>query len=492
MAGKTTTSTSKPFALRRRDVLKTGVAGILFPSASVLRAAEQTDVTVLGAGLAGLYSAMLLEDLGYSVTVLEASGTVGGRVQTRVFGGIRWELGASEIDVLYARLIDTARRLNIPLGTGDMDFKPLSYHIGGTLLRADQWESANVNRTVGDERAIAPLFLELQTIRALNPLENLDSWLQAENSAVDIPLSTYLKSRGVSQAAVDLIGHTYNGPDINRTSALTVFRDSKRALAGYEAWQQRKAQGADIPSQRTVTGGMQQLPEAMAASLQGEVRLNSPAARVEQDATGVTVTCRDGSRYRSSRIISAIPIGAMRNIDFAPGLSEAKMAAIQNCDYYKTTKFYLRPTEPFWEQDGFDPGLWSDGVVERVFALAEKGGDVHTLLVWINGASTDLIDKLDPREAGEMVLAELARIRPASKGKLEVMGHHAWGRDEFAVGCGFSYAAGQVTALASDLPRPEGRVFFAGEHTRRLESGMEGAMESAGRAVQELATADMA
>jgi monoamine oxidase len=80
----------------------------------------------------------------------------------------------------------------------------------------------------------------------------------------------------------------------------------------------------------------------------------------------------------------------------------------------------------------------------------------------------------------------MADIRPASKGQLEVMGYQSWGRTPFIGGCGHSYAAGQISRFAGDLPTPEGRIHFAGEHTRRREFGMESAMASAERVISEI------
>ena len=48
-----------------------------------------TDVVVVGAGLAGLACARTLERAGLEVTVLERSGAVGGRVQTETVDGFR-------------------------------------------------------------------------------------------------------------------------------------------------------------------------------------------------------------------------------------------------------------------------------------------------------------------------------------------------------------------------------------------------------------------
>jgi monoamine oxidase len=473
--------------VNRRELLTAGAG--LYLAGRTLRAADTSDIIVLGGGLSGLYSAMLLDELGYKVTLLEAQDHVGGRVQTREFGGYLNELGASDIGLLYARIIDMAGRLELPLVPSSIRARPMSLFVGGELMTTEQWESAKVNRTIGDERGIAPGLLESHFINALNPLTELDDWLKPEFSYLDVPLGEYLRGEGLSPAAVKMIGHTYNGNGIERTSALAIFRDATRARVGMQAWKQRREAGEELPPLQQIEGGIQRIPDAMGEKLGDIVRLNQAAAIVEQSGSSVEVTCIDGSRYQAGRLVCAIPLQAMRNIEFRPGLSTDKRRAIMVGESYSTTKFYLRPTEPFWEKDGFEPSMWCDGPVERVFALTDASNDVHTLLVWINGIGSQRIDQLGPDGGSALVLEQLAQMRPASRGKLEVMGHVAWGANPFIGGCGFSYAAGQVNQLAESLPRPEGLLHFAGEHTRRQDYGMESAMASAERVVQEIAAA---
>ena len=476
----------------RRRLLKTGAAGVLLAGAPLLRGAESSDVIVLGAGLAGLNSARQLEALGYRVTVLEAGDTVGGRVQTRDVDGVLHEMGASDVGILYARVISTARELGLTLQPYALSSRPFSYHIGGKMLRAEEWESADVNKTVGEERSMEPAWLEYSLIPKLNPLHNPLDWQQPEFLRLDVPLDSYLRSRGVSQAAIDILAHTYNGEGISRTSALSILRDASRQQLATDAWLKRREENPDELRVMEIRGGMQQLPEGIAANLDSEVRLNQPAALVEQDAGGVTVTCRNGTRYRARKLVCAMSLRAMRNLDFRPGLSLAKQLAVDNAEYYATTKFYLRPTAPFWEEDGYEPSLWSDGLIERIFARTDYDGNVHTLLVWINGQGARRMDKLSPEAGAALVMDELARIRPASKGRVEVVRHQAWGRNTFFGGCVFKYSAGQMGPLGRALPQAEGHLHFAGEHTRELEVGMEAAMASGERTALEIASADMA
>ena len=451
-----------------------------------VRAAERRDVIILGAGLAGLNSAMLLEEQGFNVILLEASDHVGGRVQTRNFGGVRHELGASDIGVMYARVLDMMKRLNLERVPSAISIKPYSYHVRGDLLNEDDWESADANRTIGDERAIPPSRLQSHLLRRHNPLTGLDDWLQPQHHALDVPIAQYLKGQGVSDEAIHLVGHSYNGIGMNRTSALSLFRDTTRTKFGIDAFMAMKEAGQQVAPLSQVAGGNQRLPDAMAASLKTEIRFGKAASAIEHDDRGVDVTCVDGSRYHGDFLISAIPLTALRRIEITPTLSPDKSAIVHQMEYYAVTKFYLRPKTRFWEADGFDASMWTDGPVERVFAGTDSSGDVHSLLVWIAGQGSRLIDQMDPEAAKRYVLDTLARIRPASKGQLEVTGYHSWGRTPHINGCGHSYSAGQIERYATGLPAPEGRIHFAGEHTRRREFGMEAAMASTERVLGEI------
>jgi monoamine oxidase len=476
--------------LNRRHFLGgLGASGLFLSGHRRLEAADTRNVIVLGAGLAGLNAALNLQQQGCKVTVLEAADQVGGRVQTRNFAGNRHELGAGEIGVMYARVLDMARQLDLDLVPTPPSLRGYSYNIGGKMLDADDWETSELNKTVGDERAVLPSGLEGSIVRRLNPLKETDDWLQESNQSLDVPFDSYLRSQGVSEEAIRLIGQAYNGPGMNRTSALAMFRNATRFDFGMRAFLTMQEAGIQVAPLRRIKGGNQRLPEAMAAALDHEVNFKQQAALVDQDANGVQVTCMDGSRYRADFLVSAIPLPALKSVNFMPALSVDKAAAAAQISYYQTTKFYLRPTQPFWENDGYEPTMWTDSAIERVFAAQDSNDNVHTLLVWINGQGAQRIDRLGEAAGKQFVLDTLAKLRPASKGKLEVVGYHAWGRTPHIGGCGANYSAGQIRRFSQPLVAAEGRIHFAGEHTRRTEHGMESAMASGERAAIEILSA---
>ncbi|MCI0386031.1 FAD-dependent oxidoreductase, partial [Streptomyces sp. CNQ085] len=89
------------------------------------RGRETTDVVVVGAGLAGLAAAHHLTGAGLHVTVLEATGAVGGRMATEEIDGYRLDRGGRPLLSGWAEL----RRCP---GLAGLDLRPFS---SGVLIR---------------------------------------------------------------------------------------------------------------------------------------------------------------------------------------------------------------------------------------------------------------------------------------------------------------------------------------------------------------------
>jgi len=51
----------------------------------------------------------------------------------------------------------------------------------------------------------------------------------------------------------------------------------------------------------------------------------------------------------------------MRRIRFEPRLSPLKAEALEQVPQMKITELHLVPTRPFWEADGLDSSIWTDG-----------------------------------------------------------------------------------------------------------------------------------
>ena len=238
---------------------------------------------------------------------------------------------------------------------------------------------------------------------------------------------------------------------------------------------------------RNIAGGVSRLPEAMAAALGDAVLSNKIVSQIDMSGNGVEVRCLDGSRFSSDFVISAVPFSLLRKIDVTPGLVGAQGIGVRHMRYANTTRAFLRIKRPFWDNDELDPSFFSDGPIEMFWVLDNHGsGDDYKGMIVTTGNQASRLDDLDPAQVPEFLLAELNRMRPASRGHVEILTWHSWAATPLIRGCRHMFAPGQVTQFAHEMIHPWKRLHFAGEHTRRIDFGMESALESGERSAIEV------
>lgn len=467
---------------KRRKLLKAATLALATTVLSrPLWASAKPDVLVLGAGLAGLNAALLLEQSGLRVQVLEASQRIGGRLHTLDDVPGRPEAGGSQIGAAYTRVLDTARRLGVPLKSGGrsplLKEEGLLYFIHGRRWSRAQWERAPENplpealRQITPDRALTRLIGE-------NPLRSLAAWRDPDYAAYDVPALATLRAPGLSAAALDLleVNNGY-GDTLADTSLLNLYYVQSNAL------EVMKIKG---PSQ-SIEGGCQRLPEAMAKALKTSVLKGHRVTGVDQAANKVSVRCANGSVHQARFVVCALPLPALRSVHFTPALDSRQAQAIDQLAYGRVTQLHLEVLKPFWETEGVLPYLWSDGALERIFPQDEAGtGQAQSLIVWINGAGTARWDALRDDEAAQLLAEELARVYPSSRGAVRLLRRTAWQKSALAGGSWANWRPGQITRYARSVGLPQGRLHFAGEHTGQTLRGMEAAMESGERAANEI------
>ena len=481
--------------LTRRNLFHAAAGGLALTSLAprTLFGAERAEVIVLGAGLAGLNAASILSGLGARVLVLEAQQRVGGRCHTPELADLQdygIEFGASQVGTQYARVLDTCERLGIELGEGAHIVAPYCFSIGGSLVTPEQWPTSPLNKTVGEEREVLPTALTGYFFSKHTPFTQLDDWLEPWAAEHDIPMAEWLRRAGASDEVLRLTNEGLISPSIHDLSAIRSLQEHIRANTQAEDTGDAATQDIFDRASRAalhIKGGTQRLPEAMAAELGDAVRLGEQAARIDMHDRGVTVTTMNGARYSGDFVVSALPFTALRRVTITPALGGAQAQAVREMPYANNSQLFFRlKGEPYWEKDGLPASMWSDGPLSLVRQQIGNAGEREVLEVLGLGYKGDRIDQMDDDDRVAFVIRELERMRPSLAGSLELLAVNSWRRLPWINGCSHSYHPGQASRWAVDMIKPHARLHFAGEHTRRLEIGMESAMESGERAALEI------
>jgi monoamine oxidase len=318
-----------------------------------------------------------------------------------------------------------------------------------------------------------PILLGYYTTKDL-PLTTFTDWVSPQFAHLDISLADYLRQKGASEEALRLINVAPNTNDIATTSALWALRNAQR---------RRDRKGGRIVS---AVGGNSKLAEGMAAMLHKPVLTGKAATAIRSLDDRVEVECQDGSVHGGEFCVVTVPLSVLRDITVEPGFAGLQKEAVEQIPYTAITKYYLVPKEPFWEQDGLPPSMWTDTIIERIFPMRDAEGRITNLTCWVDGDNAKTLDAMPQEEQIEKVLSELARIRPATEGRLDVAKVVSWGNDPWAKGAYAHYAPGQTTRLQPAASAPWHRIHFAGEHTAVVEPGMESTFESAQRVSKEV------
>ncbi len=448
----------------------------------------QTDVIVIGAGLAGLTAALALEAQGLKVQVLEARMRVGGRTLTLDDLPGRPEAGGLQVGEGYGRVRALAERAGVTLIDPDApnskDLPGWALSIGGVLMASSQWAASPANKLPAAERATAPYALLqralapwLAELATANPaFADPNGWHDASAAqlavSLDQPFGGLLKARGLSDVAIQLIEADLNAPGLNAVSGLQIIRSGLLIKTG---------------SAKTfrVAGGAQRLAESAAARLATPVQLGAVVTGIGVSRSGGTVRLADGRVLGARHIICAVPPTVARMFKIAAPLSKIQEQCLRQQPMTPVVQVHGIAKSRFWDDDGLPRNLWSDSPIERVFDYGGSHDGADNLVVWINGAGALAATRREMAEPGSLIgwaTTQLEALRPASKGRFTLSRVVNWHTDPFARGAYASWGPGQMLPFAGVLAKPTGRLHFAGEHTAAVATGLEGACESGERA----------
>ena len=465
--------------LDRRSFIKALAAGSVAAACGRLGHRRDTDIVVLGAGLAGLAAARRLLDAGLEFLVIEGRDRPGGRVHTAFDLPDRPEYGAVEVGDSYARVRSLAADHDLRIEPADRRwFLATTLHVNGQTLNAGAWPASPANRLAGAEKSLLPARIESHYLGKANPLRAIDGWDGPDQRLHDQSIGDVLRGSGASAEAMRLVNVAGNHNHADEVSALPAW---KSALAF------RRETGVGH-----FVDGTGALPKAMAEHLEPHIRYGSAVVELHTEAGGVKLRLADGATLEARRCICTLPVPALRAMALDIPIADDQRRAIGEVGYTRVT-VALFDAEPFWEDDGLPPYMWTDTPLERLFPRVSADGEQCIgFKAFINGRGTTEVDALSEPDFERLALATIARIRPASEGRVRYLGRHRWGDDPFARGAYAAWSPGEVARQRRAIRQTAGPVRFAGEHTAIDAPGMEGAVRSGERAAREIIEGDPA
>ncbi|MBM3260240.1 MAG: FAD-dependent oxidoreductase [Candidatus Sericytochromatia bacterium] len=454
-------------------------------------APEETDVVIVGAGLAGMTAAYRLRQAGLSVVVLEASDHLGGRMRSASYPeGVGAEAGLEEfwnnnptiglIEELGLQTEGAATAFSSFIHKGR--FYPAvqdtnEAFVAATLgprehARFKAWDKrmqGHYARLEDAWRRNAPVPADLARLQELS----FADWLQRKS--------------GLSPLAIALI-RAETEPEYG-TGA-----DRISALDGIAEW--HIFSGAGVGS-RHIVGGNQKLAEALAARI-GEtaVRTGHQVTRIAQDVASGTVEVmalrtRDYAmqHFRARHVVTTMPLFRLHEVQVVPPLSPVIQQAIgtQSWGAYFTAHIVLdRKASRFWTRDG-DPVLpiltgGPLGVIYGGHDLVEEPG--HTLLnLLVTGDDAERFNartgSLD--DVRREIAAALDKLWPGIGKETRYMNfvrYHPRAIPAWPVG------RSRYDAMSRAVREPQGRLYLAGDFTESSHS--DGAAWSAIRVVRQI------
>lgn len=393
---------------------------------------------MVGCGLAGLRSAMLLEQAGHEVLLFEGRERPGGRVHTTSSG---FEIGAEWIDDDHCRM----RALLGELGIAEVaapDGEYLYLREGSKCLHSMPWPDAEED--VARFEALA---------KTVTP--------HAYDSVADLINAACTSERGNWMVTANV--RTDEGDEPHRIGI-------EPWLAYRELYKCRK--GGEASAYR-IDGGGTAFVEAMLARIHATPRFGSVLESVR--TRGSVRLGFVGFEESVDAAVLALPLPCLLDIQVDPPLPVE--AELRKLAFAPMVKARFGFDAAFWRHEGWYGYLKTDRLIQQTWP---DRADVNALVGYVCGDAARRLAEMD--EAALVLRAEWATVTSHAAREVEVK---VWAADPFAGG-GFTIAPpGSDPEQARK--REDGPVQVAGEFAAEWMGFMEGALESAESAVAALA-----
>ncbi|KAK6357702.1 hypothetical protein TWF718_002011 [Orbilia javanica] len=473
-------------------------------------------VCIVGAGVAGLYIAMMLEDLqipGLTYDILEASDRVGGRLYTYHFSDTKhdyYDIGAMRYPKIKSmdRTFDLFDRTKLPLipyylsgpetpslfnghfFTGGTDPYNVSVSNGGSV--PDDVVD-NVDNIL--EEAFGPYKTALE--------ENFDKGFEKLLTVDDFSTREFLKRGGPDgdQRKYDFFSIQWMETQDTSTNLFDqAFSES--VIDSFDF-------NGEVPWY-CIDGGTTLLTEAMVRKLNTDIQTNKRVEAISIDRKSgedgnMLVKCADENEWRTgySTVFNTAALGCLGRMDLSGlELHPSQKDAIRSLHYDHSVKVALKFKYPWWIKDC---GITKGGVASTDIPLRtcvypsynldtplDQPAVLLASYTWAQDAARmgSLVNRKSPADEDELVdliIRDLALLHAEHMTyetiKDAFITHHAysWSEDPATAGAFALFAPGQFSNLYPYLTRPaaDSKFHIVGEASSAHHAWIVGALDSA-------------
>ena len=411
---KSGTAVSQKQDNSRRDFLRKtfiGVAGLAthnaLANANYFTGFEETlpeiKIGILGAGVAGLHAAYILQKANIKATLFEASNRTGGRIYTAkdLLGkGITTDLGGEFIDSDHTDIRALAKEFGLKLIDTDLDknlIKQVFYFDGKRYTAKDLVKALQpfVNAINADIKDIP----EIVTYKDFGRAEKWDKMSIAE----------YLDLKGINGWLKEMLNVAFTteyGLDIEEQSAVNLLYLLVPENAGKELF-------GESDERYKIDGGNQRITDELTKRIKN-IKTGFEATKIKSDGNGFQVSFTNSTTEKFDYLICCIPFTKLRSINLEiNGMSEVKKKCVQELGYGKNAKLFAGFKTRYWRTQNCTGQVFSEfpfqlGWDSSQLQKGTAGG--YTFLT--GGIMTDRMIDTSLQEKATEYISQLEKVFP--------------------------------------------------------------------------------
>ncbi len=457
-------------------------------------------IIILGAGLAGMSAAYELEKLGYDCTILEARERAGGRCfsvrngstnneinqpkQTAIFDdGLYFNAGPSRIAHHHEITLHYCKELGVPLETYN-NVNEAAYYFAegkGTLSN----KKIRIREIQNDVRGYTSELLakamdthQLDAALTKEDTQKIIEFLRAEGGLDIDKMYKASSRRGYTKQPAEankdgVITEAYKLQDIISSGLL----DPDFYNVTYYTYELQMTMFQAV-------GGMDKIATALQQKLKSPIKFGTEVTDIKNEPTGVSITykTKEGTQKVTGDLcICTIPLPVLSNINH--NFSSDVSRAIDYVQYINTCKIGLQFKRRFWEEDeGVYGGIThTNNELTQIFYpnnnfLGKKG----ILLGFYNfNDKAKRVGALSFKDREALALQKGSLIHPQYNKEFEKSFSISWQNTKYNQGGWAVYSEAERKSVYQALLKPDGNVYFAGEHLTYWNAWMAGAFLSA-------------